>query len=242
MLPILYKEINSYLDSLIAYIVISVFLTVMGLLIWVFPETSVLNYGMAELETLFSFGPYVFMFLIPAITMRSFAEEKKGGTLELLLTRPVTNLEIILGKYLASFLLVIFSLIPTLIYYYSIYHLGNPVGNIDSAGVAGSYLGLTLLGGVFVGIGIFSSSLTENQIVAFVMSVFFCFILYSGFDSLASIDVWGRFSSLIDQLGLLRHYLALGKGLIDSRNVIYLLSVIVVMILATNLVLKSRKW
>jgi len=242
MFSIFRKEVNSFLSSLIAYIVIGLFLTAMGLFMWVFPESNVLDYGFADMQTLFTTAPFVFMFLIPAITMRTFAEEKKDGTIELLLTRPITDLQIILGKYFSSLLLVIHALIPTLIYYYSIVRLGNPVGNIDSAGVVGSYIGLTLLGAVFTSIGILSSALSVNQIVSFIIAVFLCFIFYSGFQSLASINVWGQLSNLIDQLGIAYHYSALSKGLIDSRDVLYFVSVIVFMLLSTNLVLDSRKW
>jgi ABC-2 type transport system permease protein len=149
MIRVLTKEFNSFLNSLIAYVVIGVFLTGMGLLMWVFPETSVLDYGYADMDTLFSLGPYVFIFLIPAITMRSFAEERKSGTMELLLTKPLTDWDIILGKFLACFLLVLFALLPTVIYYFSVSALGNPAGNIDTPGVIGSYVGLALLAGVF---------------------------------------------------------------------------------------------
>lgn len=242
MYRILLKEVNSFLDSLIGYIVICVFLTGIGLLMWVFPETSVLEYGFADMDTLFSFAPYVFMFLIPAIAMRMFAEEKRSGSLEMLLTKPLTDLQIIAGKYLAGFILVLFSLAPTIVYYFSLYQLGSPSGNIDSAGVFGSYLGLILLGGVFMGIGIFSSSITQNQIVAFIVAVFLSFMMYSGLGSLAMINEWGRLSATFEQLGLLSHYQSMSKGLIDSRDVIYFLSVISVMILSTNLVLKSRTW
>lgn len=242
MFQLLKKEINSFLNSLIAYIVISVFLTGIGLLIWVFPDTNVLQYGYADMSTLFTLGPYVFMFLIPAITMRLFAEEKKGGTMELLLTRPLSAWDIIIGKYLSGFLLVIFALLPTLVYYFSIAALGNPPGNIDTAGVAGSYMGMILLGAVFTAIGIFSSSLTENQIVAFILAVFLCFMLYDGFSSLAAIDVWGKWSAAIEQMGITYHYAAMSKGLIDSRNVIYFLTVIVLMLLCTHLNLERRKW
>ena len=166
MIQVLSKEFNSFLNSLIAYVVIGVFLTAIGLLMWVFPETSVLEYGYADMETLFALGPYVFIFLIPAITMRTFAEEARGGTLELLLTKPLSDWDIVLGKFLACFFLVILSLLPTVIYYFSVYTLGNPVGNIDSPGVMGSYTGLVLLGAVFCSIGILSSSLTKNQFIA----------------------------------------------------------------------------
>lgn len=242
MLRILSKEISSYLNSLIAYIVISVFLTGIGLLMWVFPETNVLDYGFADMETLFSFSPYVFLFLIPAVTMRLFAEEKKTGTLELLFTQPVTDFQIILAKYFAGLIIVIFALVPTLIYYFSIYKLGQTEGNIDTAGVIGSYIGLVLLAGVFTSIGVFASSITENQIVAFIIAVFLCFFFYSGFGSVAAIDVWGSGSNFLDQLGLLYHYNALSKGLIDARNVVYLLSLATAMLLLTNFVISARKW
>lgn len=236
------KEINSYLNSLIAYIVIAVFLTSIGLLMWVFPDTSILAYGYADLYTLFSLTPYVFMFLIPAITMRSFAEEQKAGTMELLLTQPITDLSLILGKFFSTWTIVFFALLPTLIYYYSVYQLGSPVGNLDSAGIAGSYVGLLLLGGVFSSIGILASSLTDNQVVAFILAVFLCFLLYSGFNSLAALEVWDSSSFFIRKLGILHHYDAMSRGLIDSRNLVYFLSVISLMILLTRLKLSSRKW
>lgn len=242
MLQVLSKEINSFLNSLIAYIVISVFLTGIGLLMWVFPETSVLEYGYANMETLFALGPYVFMFLIPAITMRLFAEEKRAGTLELLLTKPLTDWQIIFGKYLSGVVLVIFALIPTLIYYYSIYQLGSPTGNIDTAGVMGSYVGLVLLGCVFTAIGIFASVISTNQIVSFIIAVFLCFILYAGLESAAAIDVWGKFSLFLEQLGLAYHYRTMSKGLLDTRNMIHFFSWIAVMLMFTKLLLVSRRW
>jgi ABC-2 type transport system permease protein len=242
MFAILKKEIRSFLNSLIAYIIMVIFLTGMGLFIWVFPTTNVLDYGFADLSTLFYLAPYVYMFLIPAVTMRTFAEEKKAGTMELLLTRPLTDWDIILGKYLASFLLILFTLIPTLIYYISIYNLGNPAGNVDSAGVFGSYIGLVLLGAVFTAIGIFASSISDNQITSFIVAAFLCFILYAGFSSLTSINAWGELAYFINQLGIDYHYNALSKGLIDSRNVFYFLSVIAIMLMATRLVVGSRRW
>ena len=242
MYSVFIKEINGFLNSFVAYISIAVFLTGIGLLMWVFPETSVLNYGFADLETLFSFGPYVFLFLVPAITMRMFAEEKNSGTLELLMTKPLTEFQIIIGKFLAGFTLVIFSLIPTVLYYFSVYHLGNPPGNIDTAGVIGSYIGLILLGGVFTSIGILASSLTNNQIVSFILAIFLSFIFYYGFQSIAGINIWGGYASIIEQFGILYHYNFLSKGLIDLGNVVYFISIALIMILLTKLVLSSRKW
>jgi ABC-2 type transport system permease protein len=242
MFSIFKKELNTFLSSLVAYLVIVIFLTAVGLFVWVFPDTNVLDYGFADLSSLFSLAPYIFMFLIPAITMRTFAEEKKTGTMELLLTKPLTDWDIILGKYLSSLFLVVIALLPTLIYYYAIYQLGNPKGNVDSAGVFGSYIGLILLGAVFTAIGTFASSISENQIVSFVIAVFLCFLLYAGISALASLSLWGGAAYVISQLGLDYHYNALSKGLIDSRNVLYFLSVIFVALSATKLVLGSRKW
>lgn len=242
MLAVFVKEINSFLNSLIAYIVIGVFLTSIGLLMWVFPESSILEYGYADMSTLFNLGPYVFMFLIPAITMRFFSEEKRTGTEELLMTKPLTSLQIILGKYFAGFALVILSVLPTLIYFYSVYTLGNPIGNLDISGTIGSYVGLVLLGGVFVAIGVFSSALTDNQVVAFVLAVFLCFVFYSGLSSLATIDVWGESSLLLQQISLVFHYESLSRGLIDIADIVYFVSVIALMVIFTQLKLDAKKW
>lgn len=242
MIHILSREFNSFLNSLIAYIVIGVFLTAMGLLVWVFPEYSVIEYGYADLSTLFTLAPYVFIFLIPAITMRSFSEEKKAGTVELLMTKPLSDWDIILGKFLACFLLVIVSLLPTIIYYFSVYALGNPMGNIDSAGVVGSYIGLVLLGGVFCSVGIFASSITPNQIVAFITAAFLCYLLFSGFESIAAINLWSTNALFIKQLGIEYHYDAMSKGLIDSRDLVYFVSVTFIMLLVTKIVIGSRSW
>ncbi|MEO1254762.1 MAG: gliding motility-associated ABC transporter permease subunit GldF [Bacteroidota bacterium] len=241
MITILKKEINEFLDSLIAYVVIGIFLTGIGLLMWVFPETNVLDYGYASMETLFSLAPYVFMFLIPAITMKAFAEEKRSGTIELLYTLPFRDIEIVLGKFLAGFLLVIFSVLPTLIYYYSLSYLGNPQGNIDSPGIIGSYLGLILLGGVFTAIGILSSALTGNQIVSFVLSAFICFVFYAGFDSLASINIWSETSYIIEQIGILSHYETLSKGLVDFADIVYFASMIASILYITRVILNVQK-
>lgn len=242
MFSIFKKEINAFLSSLIAYLVIVIFLTAVGLFVWVFPATSVLDYGFADLSTLFFLAPYIYLFLIPAITMRTFAEEKKAGTMELLLTKPLTDWDIILGKYLSSLLLMVVALLPTVVYYYTLYELGNPQGNIDSAGVVGSYIGLVLLGAVFTAIGTFASSISENQIVSFIIAVFLCFLLYTGISAVSSLEVWGSSAYLIGQFGLDTHYNAMGKGLIDSRDVLYFLSIIVIALSATKLVLGSRQW
>ena len=236
------RELKAFLNSSIGALVIGVFLVIIGLFVWVFPETSILVFGYSNLDPLFIMAPYVFLFLIPAITMRSFAEEKKTGTIEFLFTRPLDEFTIILSKFLASWTLAFFALVPTLVYYFSVYSLGYPAGNIDTAGVIGSYLGLILLAGVFCAVGVFSSSITENQIVSFIISVFLCYILYAGFHSISLVDVWGSLSGLIQRLGISYHYESISKGLVDSRDLLYFFSLITLLLLGTRLVFKSRKW
>lgn len=206
MFAIYQKEINAFFNSLIGYLVIIVFLSFIGLYMWVFPDYNVFDLGFADMQTLFTFGPLAFMFLIPAITMRSFAEEKKDGTIELLLTRPVTDWQIIGGKYLACLTLVVFSLAPTLVYYFSLYILGNPEGNIDSAGVFSSYLGLILLGAVFTAVGIFSSVISGNQIVAFILSVILIYFLYDGITRLATLGIFEGMTLFLTSFGLDRSF------------------------------------
>jgi ABC-2 type transport system permease protein len=243
MLTLLYKEVRSFLSSLIGYIVITVFLLINGLFLWVFKgEFNILDFGYASLDGLFMIGPFVFLFLIPAITMRSFAEEKRTGTIEMILTKPLSELEIVLAKYFAGLVLVVFSLLPTLIYYFSVYRLGLPVGNIDSGGMWGSYIGLLFLGGSFVAVGLFASTLTDNQVVSFLLAVFLCGFLYIGFDFIHSLDLFGKADLFIRSLGINAHYLSLSRGVVDTRDVIYFLSVIVLFILLSRISLERRKW
>ena len=242
MYTIFKKEIAAFLSSLIAYIAIVIFVIVLGLFVWMFPDTSVLNYGFSTLDSLFNIAPWVFMFLIPAITMRSFSEENKTGTIELLTTRPITDIQIILGKYFAGLVLVFFAILPTLIYYFSIYQLGSVKGNIDSGAVIGSYIGLLFLGACFVSVGIFCSAMSDNQIVAFIIAVFLCFIAYSGFESFSQLDLFGRVDDFVAKLGISNHYLSISRGIMDSRDVIYFMSFIILFILGTKTKLASRKW
>ncbi|GAB3541347.1 gliding motility-associated ABC transporter permease subunit GldF [Spirosoma fluminis] len=233
MLAIFRKEINQFFSSPIAYIIMGVFLTAIGLLLWVFPDTSLLENGYADMGTFFNLTPYVMLFLVPAITMRSIADEVRSGTLEWLLTKPVSRWGVVAGKFLASWLLVALTLLPTLVYYVTLYQLGAPAGNIDSAGVFGSYIGLVLLGGVFVAIGLWASSLNDNQVVAFVLGVFFCFLFYVGLSALAGLFGASDVGYYVSYLALDEQYRALGRGLVDSRNVVYLLSLMVLFILLT---------
>lgn len=242
MLTILKKDLSDFFNSLVAYITIGSFLLVSGLFLWVFPESSILEYGYAGLESLFNIGPYIFMFLIPAITMRSLAEEKNEGTFELLATRPLTDWQIVLGKYFAAMVIIILALIPTLIYYISVYQLGVSKGNVDSGAVIGSYIGLLLLGACFTSIGIFSSSVSKNQIIAFTIAVFLCFIAYSGFDSFSQLLSLQAYETMVTGLGINQHYLSISRGVLDSRDFIYFLSFISLFLLLTKTILGGRKW
>ena len=243
MLALLRKEVSSFLSSLTGYIVIAVFLLSVGLFLWVFPGNfNIPDSGISSLEPLFILSPWVFMFLIPSITMRSFAEETRTGTIELLLTRPITEWQIISAKYLAGLLLVIFSLLPSLVYYYSVYFLGNPVGNIDSGSTWGSYIGLLFLGGAFISIGLFSSTLSDNQIVAFIIGFFLSFFCYAGFESISQIELLRPFAILISSLGISEHYTSISRGVIDTRDIVYFAGVIVVFLSFTRFRLKSRTW
>jgi ABC-2 type transport system permease protein len=243
MYTLFLREINNFFNNLIGYISIAVFLVINSLFLWVFPlDTNILQSGYANIDGLFSMGPFVFLFLIPAITMRFFADEKKSGTIEILLTKPLTDTRIVLAKYFAAFVLVIFSLLPTLIYVATVYNLGFPVGNMDMGATWGSYLGLLFLGAGFVAIGLFASSLTDNQIVSFIISIFLCGFAYIGFEFIYSLDMFGNFDLFIRNLGIYAHYTSISRGVVDSRDVLYFLSLIVIFLLLTKVKLESRKW
>ncbi len=243
MYALLKKEIKSFLSSLIGYVVIVVFLLVLGLFMWVFSvDSNVLHNGYANINPLFEIAPWVFLFLIPAITMRSFAEERKSGTIELLLTRPLLDIQIVFAKFLAGLILVMFSLLPTLVYYYSVNQLGSPPGNIDTGGMWGSYIGLLFLGGAFVAIGIFASALSDNQIISFVMAVAFCAFCYIGFDNLSSLDFFNKADTFLLSMSINTHYVSMSRGVIDTRDMLYFISLIGIFLFATRTVVESRKW
>jgi len=243
MYALFVKEINSFLSSLIGYLVIAVFLLINGLFLWVFPtDFNIFSFGYANLDGLFILAPFVFLFLVPAVTMRSFADEKKSGTIEMLLTKPLTDLQIIMAKYLAGLTLVLFSLLPTLIYFFTVYRLGLPPGNLDSGGIWGAYLGLFFLGAAFVAIGLFSSSITDNQILAFILAVVISGFTYTGFEFINSLSWFGKFDLFIKQLGIAAHYSSISRGVIDTRDLLYFISLIALFISFTKLSLASRKW
>jgi len=237
------KEISSFFASVPGYIAISVFLIITSLFLWVFPnEFNILDFGYAQLDSLFIVAPFIFLFLIPAITMKSFAEENKSGTIELLLTKPISDFKIIMAKFWASFTLFFIAILPTLIYYISVYYLGFPKGNIDTGGVIGSYIGLLFLGGVLISVGLFSSSVSNNQIIAFLLSIFLSGFLLVGFDYIYNFALFGNFDLLLKSLGIMDHYTSISRGVVDSRDIIYFLSIITLFLLLTKLSLESRKW
>jgi ABC-2 type transport system permease protein len=242
MFTILQKEIRSFLSSLIAYVVIIVFLIATGLFMWVLPDNNVFDMGYANLDSLFSLAPWLFLFLISAITMRSFSEEKKNGTIEILTTKPISDLQIILAKYFASIVLVLFSLIPSLIYFYTVYQLGAPKGNMDVGATWGSYIGLFFLASCFVSIGLFSSVITDNQIVSFIVSMILCYLFYNLFELIADFKLFGSWDSLLVGLGINAHYQSISRGVIDSRDLLYFLSFISIFIYATKTVFSGRKF
>ena len=244
MIALLKKEINSFLSSVIGYVVITVFLVVIGLFLWVLPDTdfNILQNGYANLDSLFIMAPWVFMFLIPAITMRSFAEENKTGTIELLLTRPLSDVQIVLAKYSAGVLLVLFSLIPTLIYFIIVYNLASPSGNVDTGGIIGSYIGLFFLGSGFVSIGLFASSLSNNQIISFLLAVIITFLFHVGFDFLSSLTPAAGINYILSQTGINAHYASVSRGVIDTRDAVYFITLSGFFLLLSKFILEKRKW
>jgi ABC-2 type transport system permease protein len=223
--------------------VMAVFLCAVGLFMWVFPiDMNVLNSGFANLDALFTLGPWVFLFLCPAVTMRLFAEEHRTGTIEWLMTKPLSDWQIITAKFLAGWLLTLVAILPTLVYFYAVYQLGSPKGNLDTGSIFGSYIGLVMLAGGYVAIGVFASALTSNQIIAFITAVFLSFVMFIGFDSLSNLMPMGAAEQLFIQLGINAHYLSISRGVVDSRDMLYFLSLIALFLIFTKTKLESRTW
>ena len=240
MKAILLREIKSFFGSPIGYLVIAIFLLLNGLFLWVFEgDYNIMNSGFADMSPFFTIAPWILIFLIPAVTMRSFSDEKKQGTLELLLTKPLSLWQIVNGKFLGAMLLIVIAIIPTLIYVYVISTLGMPEGNIDLGSIIGSYFGLLFLIASYSAIGIFTSTLSENQIVAFILSVFLCFFFYFAFDELATYlpDV----ENIISAFGMGSHFKSMSRGVIDTRDVVYFLSITIAFLSFTVFKLKSLK-
>ncbi len=235
MLTIIKREINSFFSSTIGYLVIAVFLVINGLFLWVFSGNyNILDAGFADLSPYFELAPWVLLFLIPAVCMRAFSDEMKMGTLELLLTKPLSLKQIVLGKYFGAVILILFALIPTILYIFTISKLGNPPGNWDVGSTIGSYIGLLFLVLAYTSIGIFSSTLSQNQIVAFIIAVFLSFALYYGFDGVSSS------SFNISGIGMKAHFDSVARGVLDTRDLIYFFSITVFFIALTVLKLKQK--
>jgi ABC-2 type transport system permease protein len=243
MYSIFRKEITGFFSSLTGYIVIIAFLLINSLFMWVLPgEWNILDSGYAGLDSLFFLSPWIFMFLVPAVTMRMIAEEKRLGTIELIYSRPITERGIIYGKYFAALFLVLLALLPGLIYYYSVYRLGEIPGNLDKGGIIGSFIGLFFLASVYGSAGIFASSLTDNQVIAFILAIVICFILFMGFDSFAYLPGLKKLDEFVIRLGINEHYKSISRGVIDIKDVVYFIAVAVLFNELTRFQLLSRKW
>ncbi|CAI8424468.1 MAG: Uncharacterised protein [Flavobacterium sp. SCGC AAA160-P02] len=233
MLTILKKEFNSFFASPIAFLVIGIFLLISGLFLWVFNDDfNILNAGFADLNSFFYLAPWILLFLIPAITMKTFANEFQSGTIEILITRPIANWSIVLGKFFAVLLLIIVAIIPTIIYCYSIYQLGNPTGNIDYGSTIASYVGTLFLASSYASIGVFTSTLSKNQIVAFLLAFFINFIFYYGFDAIA--NLFESSSYTVKLFGMNEHFKSISRGVIDTRDILYFLSITIFFLFITK--------
>ncbi len=242
MVSLFKKEILAFFGSISGYIVIAVFLLANGLFLWVFDnEMNVLNSGYASLEGMFELAPWIFLFLVPAVTMKMFSEEAKTGTLELLLTYPLSDIQIVVAKFLSSVVLILASLLPSLVYFFSVYALGDPVGNIDTGATWGSFIGLFFLATIYASIGIFASALTENQIISFIIALLLCFVFYTGFDSLSMVGIFKPFKNIVVQLGINEHYRSMSRGVIDTRDIVYFALVAAIFIYATVGTLSIRR-
>ena len=220
------KEVSSFFTSIVGYLVMGLFLVLTGLFLWVFKGPfNIFDYGFADLSLFFTLAPWIFLLLIPAITMKSFSEERKLGTLELMLSRPISTSSLVLGKFLGAMSLSLIALAPTLLYVWTLHELGTTVGNLDTGLVIGSYIGLFFLMAAYTGVGLFASALTENQIASFLIAILCCFILYFGFESLAGLTGSGSLALLIENFGMKAHYESINQGILDSRDLIYFISV-----------------
>ncbi len=240
MLAIFKREIQSFFTSPIGYLVIGLFLALNGLFLWVFKGPfNIFDYGFADLRNFFLLAPWVFLLLIPAITMKSFSEEKKLGTLELLFIKPIGIWQTVLGKFAGTLVLALLALAPTLLYVYSVSQLGTTVGNLDMGLVIGSYFGTFFLIGCYTAIGLYTSTLSENQIVAFLFAILGCFLLYYGFEGLSSLFPEGATAVFVKELGMLSHFESIARGVLDTRDLIYFGSLTAFFLFLTVVQLKT---
>lgn len=235
------KEIQGFFSSITGYLVIAVFLLINSLFLWIFDSgMNILNSGYAGIDGLFIISPWVFLFLIPAVTMRLLAEEYRLGTMAILKTKPLSDTQIVVGKSLAGFVLSLIALLPTLLFYVSVYILGETTGNVDSAATFGSYIGLLFLAASYVSMGLFASSLSDNPIIAFLIGMLICFIFFYGFDQLAGVFPASATQLFVMNLGINEHYISMSRGVLDSRDIVYFLSLITFFSLLTRTVVKKR--
>lgn len=242
MIALFKKEINQFFSTIIGLLTIIVFLLINALMMWVFSgDFNVLDYGYANMYTFFTLAPILFLIFIPAVCMRLFSEEYRTGTIEVLLTKPVSLWNIVLSKYLAAKILVLLAILPTLIYFASIYFLGETVGNLDFGGILGSYLGLFMLSSAFIAIGVFSSTISNNQVVAFLIAIVLNTIIYYGFDILSEVPFLQQWDLLISKLGISAHYTVMSNGVIDSRDLLYFMSLCLLFLMLSKTIIQSKK-
>ncbi|MFM2229794.1 MAG: hypothetical protein RL607_1052 [Bacteroidota bacterium] len=242
MKSILFREIKSFFGSPIGYLVIAIFLLLNGLFLWVFEgEFNILNSGFADMTPFFTLAPWILIFLIPAVTMRSFSDEKKQGTIELLMTKPLSLWQIVNGKFFGAVVLITMAILPTFLYVYIISDLSMKDSPMDLGSTMGSYFGLLFLIGGYAAIGIFTSTLSENQIVAFIVSVFLCFLFYYGFEGISSLEFLENSRDYVSRIGMDYHFKSMGRGVIDTRDVLYFVSVAFFFLTLTVQQLKALK-
>lgn len=240
MFAIFKREVQSFFTSPIGYMIVGLFLLLNGLFLWVFKgDFNIFDYGFADLGNLFLLAPWIFIFLVPAITMKSFSEERKVGTLELLLIKPISIWKLVLGKFWGAFLLCVIAVLPTIIYVFAISNLGITEGNFDLGVVLGSYFGLLFLIGAYTSIGLFSSTLSDNQIVSFIIGILMCFLLFNGFDAISSLFSGGETQRLIQEIGARSHFDSIARGIVDTKDLLYFVSLTLFFLYLTFLRLKQ---
>ena len=239
---LLKKEFHSFFNTPVGYIVLAIFFVGAGLFLWIFPgEYNVLNSGYANIDGLFVLAPWLFLFLCPAVTMRLIAEEKQQGTIELLLTRPISTFSLVVGKFLSAWLIMLVALIPSIIWYATVYILAEPMGNVDSGAFWGSFIGLIFLASVYGSIGLFGSSITRNQLTAFVVSAVICFTMFYGFELIGSLFANGNTSLYLKNSGIHAHYQSMSRGVLDSRDMLYMIIITVLFLLGAKTALTRKK-
>ena len=242
MIALFRKEINKFFSSLTGPLTIVIFLMVNGLLMWIFSgDFNVLDFGYANMDSFFMLAPILFLIFIPAICMRLFSEEYRSGTMEVLLTKPISIWNVVVSKYLAANVLVLFSILPTLIYFISIYFLGETIGNLDVGGIIGSYLGLFMLSSGFIAIGLFASAISSNQVVAFLIAIICNAIVYYGFGILSEVTFFQNWDLFISNLGIAYHYNVMSKGVIDSRDILYFMSICFLFLMLSKITIQLKR-